>query len=160
MIPTSANARSTRLFLGFVAGALAMLIFHQTALQLLYWAGLASNPAFRLSAVPPFNVPMVVSVTFWGAIFGGLLSLMPRRSGNAAFRGLGYGAFALLMTWFVVRPLAGHPVAFGWHPQPMLLSGIASLAWGFGLALIQPILSPRCLVQRSKAWARHHHLAT
>ncbi len=73
---------------------------------------------------------------------------------------LACGLFALLMTWFVVRPLAGHPVAFGWSPRPMILSAIASLMWGFGLMLIQPILSPRCLLQRSKAWARHHHLAT
>src|SRR3954447_26047731 len=68
MISTSANAVSTRLFLGLVAGALSMLLFHQTTLQILYWVGAASNPAFRLSIVPPFNVPMIVSVTFWGAI--------------------------------------------------------------------------------------------
>ncbi|HVY13938.1 MAG TPA: hypothetical protein VHB27_01830 [Rhodopila sp.] len=117
------------------------------------------NPAFRLSVVPPFNVPMVASVTFWGAIFGCIVSILPKPPGGAAVRALIAGLFALLMTWFVVRPIAGHPVAFAWHPRPMALSALASLAWGIGLALIQPILSPRCLLQRSRAWARHH-LAT
>jgi hypothetical protein len=69
------------------------------------------------------------------------------------------GLFALMMAWFVVRPLAGHPTAFGWQTRPMALSLIANLMWGFGVVLIQPVLSPRCLLARSRAWAQHH-LAT
>ncbi len=82
MISSSANAVSTRIFLGLVAGALSMLLFHQTTLQLLYWIGLNSHPAFRLSVVAPFNVPMIVSITFWGAIFGAVVSvIVPRHLG-------------------------------------------------------------------------------
>ncbi len=49
------------------------------------------------------------------------------------------GLFALMMAWFVVRPLAGHPIAFGWQSRPMVLSLIANLMWGFGVILIQPV---------------------
>jgi hypothetical protein len=159
MTPASAYARSNRLFLGLIAGALSMLLFHQTTLQVAYWVGLSSHPAFRLSVVPPFNVPMVVSLTFWGAIFGCLISALPKFPGGLLVRGLIAGLFAVLMTWFVVRPIAGHPIAFGWAIRPMVLSALASMAWGLGLMLIQPILSPRCLLARSRAWAQHH-LAT
>lgn len=136
-----------------------MLLFHQTSLQVLYWVGAASHPAFRLSVVAPFNVPMVASITFWGAIFGAVISMLPRAPGGVIIRGLMAGLFALLMAWFVVRPLAGHGMAFGWHARPMILSAIANVIWGFGLVLIQPVLSPRCLLRRGQSGA-HHHLAT
>ena len=160
MISPSANAFSTRLFLGLVAGALAMLLCHQPALQILYWCGLIEHPAFRLAVVPPFHVPMLVSVTFWGALFGAILGVMPRMPSWLATRGLVNWLFGLAMLWFVVRPLAGHGIAFDWNPHAMAASAFASLAWGFGVALIQPVLHPRCLLQRSRDWARQRHLAT
>jgi hypothetical protein len=160
MISPSANAFSTRLFHGLVAGALAMLLFHQTSLQLLYWCGLIQHPAFRLANVPPFNVPMIVSVTFWGALFGAILGILPRMPTRISTRGLINALFGVTMVWFVVRPIAGHGIAFDWHPHAMAASAFASLAWGYGVALIQPVLHPRCLLQRSRDWARHHHLAT
>ena len=65
----------TRIFLGCIAGAIAVLVFHQTTLQLLFWCGLAPQAAFRVAVVPPFNAPMVVSITFWGAVYGGVFGL-------------------------------------------------------------------------------------
>lgn len=150
----------TRVFLGCVAGALAMLMFHQTTLQLLFWAGIAPQAAFRFAHVAPFNVPMVVSLTFWGAIYGAVLGLgspwLPR---SFITRAITAGVFALLMAWFVVRPLAGYPVAFGWEAAAMLRSVGANLMWGLGFALIVPILNPRCLISRGRTWA-DRHLAT
>lgn len=156
MISTSANALSTRVFVGLVAGALAMLLCHQTTIQILYWCGVVARPAFRLALVPPFNAPMVVSVTFWGALFGMVVGAMPRPAAGFLTRGLGAALFALLMAWFVIRPAAGHTVAWGWNPRLMAASGLANLAWGFGFAILHPALSPRCLLQRSRLWARRH----
>jgi hypothetical protein len=155
------HSPSTRVFLGCVAGALAMLMFHQTTLQAFYWSGLAPHPAFRIAIVPPFNVPMVVSVTFWGAVYGGLFGwVYPRLPGPYSLRGALAGVFAILMAWFVMRPLAGHPVAFAWKAEPMALSAAANLMWGFGCAAILPVINPRCLLERSRAWAASRHLAT
>jgi hypothetical protein len=149
-----------RIFLGCIAGAISVLVFHQTTLQLFFWAGLAPRAAFRFAVVPPFNAPMVVSITFWGAVYGGLFGLlMPRLPRPIALRALLAGLFAGLMGWFVVRPLAGHPVAFGWQPAAMLRSAAACFMWGVGITLILPLLHPRRLNGRRPAWDRRH-LAT
>ena len=154
------HSTSTRIFLGCVAGALAMLIFHQTTWQVLYWSGLTLHPAFRIAHVPPFNVPMVVSLTFWGAVYGGVFGwACPRLPGSLVVRGLLAGLFAICMAWFVVRPLAGHEVAFGWRASPMLFSAAANMMWGLGCAAILPLLNPRCMLARSRAWAAAHHIA-
>lgn len=46
MIPTS-----TRIYLGCIAGAISVLVFRQSTLQLLFWLGLAPPAAFRVAAV-------------------------------------------------------------------------------------------------------------
>ena len=69
------------------------------------------------------------------------------------------GLFALLMSWFVVRPLAGHPIAFGWQVVPMLRSAAACLMWGIGIVLILPLLLPRELSGTRRGLNRRH-LAT
>jgi hypothetical protein len=154
------HAASTRIFLGGVAGAIAMLMFHQVTLQVFFWCGLTPQAAFRIAHVPPFNIPMVVSITFWGAVYGGVFGwFVPRMPGSLAIRGLLAGVFATLMGWFVVRPIAGYDIAFGWAYWPMLRSAAANLMWGVGVALILPLLNPRCMISRSRQWAQHH-LAT
>lgn len=151
---------STRIFLGCIAGAISVLVFHQTTLQLFFWCGLAPQAAFRVAVVPPFNAPMVVSITFWGAIYGGIFGwLTPWLPRLVLIKALVAGVFAMLVGWFVIRPLAGHPVAFGWQLAPMLRSAAACGMWGLGFTLILPILLPRGLNRARQAWDRHH-LAT
>jgi hypothetical protein len=135
---------TTRVFLGCVAGAIAVLVFHQTTLQAFYWFGWAPQPAFRMANVPPFHAPLVASITFWGAVYGGIFGLLlPFLRGPAWLRSIGAGLCAMALSWFVFLPLMGHPAAFGWHVQPMLRSFIAYQMWGHGLTLILPLLLPR-----------------
>jgi len=149
-----------RIFLGCIAGAISVLVFHQTTLQLFFWLGMAPQAAFRVAVVPPFHAPMVVSITFWGAVYGGMLGLLaPYLPRPILVRGLLAGLCAMLIGWFVVRPLAGNPMAFGWHVQPMLRSAAASCMWGIGVTLILPLLHPRGLNRGRRAWDRQH-LAT
>jgi hypothetical protein len=151
---------STRIYLGCIAGAVSVLVFHQTTLQLFFWCGLAAQAAFRVAVVLPFHAPMVVSITFWGAIYGGVFGwLTPRLPRLALARALLAGLFALLMGWFVVRPLAGHPVAFGWQVAPMLRSAAACMMWGIGVTLILPLLLPREITGSRRIVGRQH-LAT
>ena len=145
---------STRLFLGCVAGALSVLVFHQTTLQLFFWSGWAPQAAFRIAQVPPFNAPLVVSITFWGALYGGVFGLLaPRVNGPLGLKGIVAGVCAMTLGWFVFLPLMGHQAAFGWNPWPMLRSFVAYQMWGFGLTLVLPLLHPRRLDGRSKNWS-------
>jgi ABC-type enterochelin transport system permease subunit len=135
---------STRIFLGSVAGAISVLIFHQTILQVFFWVGLAPQAAFRVAHVPPFNMPMVVSITFWGAVYGGLFGLVaPRLKGRLWLNGMALGMCAMLIAWFVFLPLKSQPMAWGWEAWPMARSLIAYLLWGAGVGLILPLLHPR-----------------
>ena len=145
----------TRIFLGCVAGAVSVLIFHQPTLQVFWWLGLAPQAAFRVAHVPPFNMPMVVSITFWGAVYGGFFGLlMPRLRGPVWLNGLPLGLCAMLVAWFVFLPLKGQPAAFGWQAWPMLRSLIAYGLWGFGTAIILPLLHPRRMSARRSPWVR------
>jgi hypothetical protein len=147
---------STRIFLGCVAGAISVLTFHQTALQIFFWLGLAPQAAFRIAQVPPFHAPMVASITFWGAVYGGLFGwVAPRLKRPLWVNGLAAGLCVILMSWFVVRPLAGNPVAFGWQTPAMLQSFTAWELWGAGLGLVLPMMLPRRLCGAQSSLDQH-----
>jgi ABC-type uncharacterized transport system permease subunit len=148
---------SNRVFLGCVAGALSILVFHQMTLQIFYWLGWAAHPAFRIAHVPPFNAPLVASITFWGAVYGGVFgSLSSSTKGPLWLLGMIAGLCAMMLSWFVFLPLMGHPMAFGWEVGPMLRSFTAYQMWGLGLSLVFPLLFPRSIVRRSGNWQRHN----
>jgi hypothetical protein len=143
------NALSTRVFLGSLAGALAILIFHQTTLQIFFWLGLSAQASFRIAHVPPFNAPLVVSITFWGAVYGGLLGLvLPWTRGPLCAKTAVTGMCATGLSWFVFLPLMGQATAFGWHAGPMLRSFAAYQMWGIGVCLLLPLLHPREIARR------------
>jgi len=133
-----------RILLAFVAGFLAVLLFHQPMLALLHALGVTGASPYPMRPVPPLGVPQVVSQSFWGGVWGIVLALV------APFfpRGLGYwvaailfGAVALsLVAWFVVAPLKGLPMAGGGRPAAIATGLLVNGAWGFGTALLLPAL--------------------
>src|SRR6185503_21256274 len=54
----------------FVAGFLATLVFHQPVLWLLHLAGVTERMPYNMKPVPPFGVPSVISLAFWGGVWG------------------------------------------------------------------------------------------
>jgi hypothetical protein len=128
---------------GFVAGSLAVLVFHQGALLALHLAGLVAAPPWRLAPVPPFGVPAVLSAAFWGGIWGIALALLAPRFGRGR-HGAGYwlGALAFgaiaptLVAWFVVLPLKGLPAGGGFAWPGVLVGPVVNGAWGVGAALL------------------------
>lgn len=133
-----------RIFLGFVAGALAVLTFHQGMVELLYLAGLVPRMAFRVAPVPPFGVPLVLSLTFWGGLYGAVFAaLIPRLRAPLWLCGIGLGCVAALIALFVVAPLKGHAPAYGGAIWPIAKTFILTGAWGLGVGLIFPLLRPR-----------------
>lgn len=81
----SAAVRSWPATLGlwFVAGFLATLTFHQALIAVLHAAGVVPFAAWRFRPVPPFGVPSVLSLAFWGGVWGIVLAavqpVLPRR---------------------------------------------------------------------------------
>jgi hypothetical protein len=124
---------------GFVAGFLAVLIFHQGLWYLLHEVGMIppERPAWPLDPVPPFGVPSVISKAFWGGLWGAALApLLGRWRGEAYWAAwILIGAVALTVTaLYVVSPLKGEAVRALWPRlyYALLVNG----AWGFGTALV------------------------
>jgi hypothetical protein len=127
------------LILGFVAGFLATLIFHQGLWWLFNQIGVIppDRPAWPLDPIPPYGVPSVISKAFWGGLWGaGLALLLGPLSGTHYWAAwILVGAVALTaVAFFVVAPLKGQPIPPLWprFASGLLLNG----AWGFGMALL------------------------
>jgi hypothetical protein len=124
----------------FLAGFLSTLVFHQGLLALLHASGATDRKAFTMAPTPPLGVPAVISLAFWGGIWGILLWLAIRSSAGAAYWLLAIVLGALapsIIAFFVVFPLKGQPVAGGWQPAILVGALLLNGAWGFGVALFQ-----------------------
>ncbi|MGM0563430.1 MAG: hypothetical protein ACQES2_03780 [Pseudomonadota bacterium] len=121
-------------FKAFISGFLATLIFHQGLFGLLYLAGAVPQPPFNLDPVPPLGVPAVISLAFFGGLWG--LPVWALIRGKAAgaywsiatvFGALGPTAVAML----VVFPLKDLPVSAQTWVGGLILNG----AWGMGVGV-------------------------
>lgn len=140
------DSAATRACLGFSAGAIAALLFHQGLAELFDQFGIGRHAAFRLVATWPFGLPAVVSLSFWGAMYGIALALLAPRLRRPAWQvGLALGAVAGCVTLFVVLPLKGAPVAHGGALWPVARTLLLTMSWGLGAGLILPLLQPRPL---------------
>lgn len=141
MVKSSSNIMFLeRLLLGFIAGFLATLIFHQLSLAVLWGIGLAPFPPFSIAATKPFNLPVVFSLSIWGGLWGILFALIDRlftRYGNYWFIAFLFGAILpSLVALLVVLPLKGKPMGGGWHAPLLVTALIINGAWGIGTGLI------------------------
>ena len=101
-------------------------------------AQLVPRPAFSFAATPPFGIPQLWSLAFWGAVWGVVLAIALARLDGARLivAALIFGAvFPTLVAWFVVAPLKGQPVAAGWAPAAMAIGPIVNAAWGLGTGI-------------------------
>lgn len=132
--------RATQWVIAFVAGFLATLIFHQGLLGLLHLAGATPMAPYSMKATPPWGVPQVVSLAFWGGVWGWALWLAVRSvdgSWSYWLTALIFGAVApSAVALFVVLPLKGQPVAGGWNPTLLVGALLLNGAWGLGTALL------------------------
>ena len=137
-----------RVFLGFIAGAIAVLTFHQGMVAALHAAGWVQFAPYPTAPVPPFGVPRIADLCFWGGLYGGAFGLaMPRFTWPAWLNGLILGVIAALVGMFIVAPLKGLPIAGGWAPANILRSLVINGFWGLGVGIILPLLMPRSLVR-------------
>ncbi|MDZ7829813.1 MAG: hypothetical protein U5K33_10120 [Halofilum sp. (in: g-proteobacteria)] len=119
----------------FIAGFVATLVFHQGLVAILHAVGLVPFAAWNMVATEPLGVPAVISLAFWGGIWGIVLWLLIRRSRGTrrwllalAIGAIGPTAVALL----VVFPLKGISVSLAMVPFGLILNG----TWGVGTLLL------------------------
>ena len=79
---TSASASQRKMILAFVAGVLAVLVFHQIAASLVNWC-------VQWNLIPPFSVPQVVNQ-----------QVINQQVINQSFRG---GVWILVFAWLAPR---------------------------------------------------------
>ena len=136
--PQATPDLSRWLIVGFLSGAVAVLVFHQGAFALLHAVGLTPRSPYPMTATAPFGIPAIWSLAFWGGVWGVVLAatfarLHPNRLIVAATI---FGAVApTLVAWLVVAPLKGQPMAAGFAPMAMAIGPIVNAAWGLGTGL-------------------------
>ena len=127
------------ILLAFIAGFIAVLVFHQGMLQLLVAIGLTERSVFPGASTAPFQVPAIWSAAFFGGLWGIVLVSVHQYFGKGArywSLALLFGALGpTLVNWFIVMPLQGAPLGGGWQPAGMLTGLLVNAAWGLGTAI-------------------------
>lgn len=120
----------------FLAGALAVPLGHQLMLWLLLAVGFTDRKPFPMEPTAPFGVPQLISLAFWGGVWGVLLGLFLEKAlrGRWFWPGAAlFGAIApTLVAGFVVAPLKG--MAAGGDAKLAVLGLLVNLAWGLATA--------------------------
>jgi hypothetical protein len=151
---------STRLVIGFAAGALSHLMFQGSLGTIYHLVGLIPGLPWSLDPVAPLGVPRSASLAFWAGLWGILFGALQPQLG-ARLGALGSGFFlalaALVVRWLIVLPLKGEAIAEGFVPQTMLVFIGFHLAFGIGVALLYAGIS-RALDKPAAATAAEHYI--
>lgn len=133
----------------FIAGFVSTLTFHQGLLWLFIAAGvIPSGTPWNMSPVSPFDVPSVISLAFWGGLWGMLLWLLIRRALAAGYY---VGAAILgaigptLVYLFVVQWLKGQTMTEIFDGLSMARVGVGLALngfWGLGVAVFMRLMHP------------------
>ena len=121
----------------FVAGALAVPLFHHAMLALMNAIGFLDRAPYSFAPTKPFGVPEVISLSFWGGVWGLILMLVVSRMRGPKFWivSLVFGAIApTLVAGFVVAPLKG--MAVGGNAKMAIAGFLINGAWGLGTAAL------------------------
>jgi hypothetical protein len=127
------------LLLGFAAGFISVLVFHQGVIWLMHAAGLLPNPPFPVRAVPPLGVPQIYSLAFWGGVWGVVIAAIhwARPGWHPVLVGLVVGAVGcVLVAYTLVAGLRGQPLMGGWDPSRWWRSVAINGAYGLGAGLL------------------------
>src|SRR5262249_15944148 len=129
---------------GFIAGAVAFLIFRQLGFMLLREIGvIKGGSSYSMAATKPFGVPSVVSLVFWTGLWGIVGTfVVPRLAGIPSV--VGWILFAAivptLVNWFIVAPLKGAPLGNGFAMPGVVVAPLVYGFWGFGMWLVMRLL--------------------
>jgi hypothetical protein len=132
------------LLVGFIAGAVGVLIFHQAGFWIANELGYARATLYNMRPLPPWGVPTIISQAFWGGLWGIAAACLVPRLPRPLDGVLGWILFAAIVVtpvnWFIVLPIKGLPVGNGFRmPGPIVLPLVYAL-WGLGMWLIARLM--------------------
>jgi hypothetical protein len=125
--------------IGFVAGALSVLIFHQLGFWIANELGYTRAALYNMRGVPPWGVPTIVSSAFWGGLWGIVAAFLVPRLPGALGGVLGWILFAAVVV-AIVNWTVGLPIKSGRFNMPgmpiLVVLPLVYGLWGFGMWLI------------------------
>lgn len=134
--------RPVWLLKAFVAGFIATLVFHQGLFAVFHAAGMVPVPAYNMTPSAPLGVPAVLSLAFWGGVWGWPVAWLIRSDAGALYwlKAVVLGAIGpTVVAMLLVFPLKGFPVDAKTVVGALLLNG----AWGLGVGLLMRLMAPR-----------------
>lgn len=133
---------SSRAIIGFVAGALSVLTFHQGMIGILHALGYLGWTPFPTNRIPPFGIPLWADLAFWGGVWGAVYAVATVRFRAPSWlQGILLGVAAVLVYKLVVTPLKGGSIHGGWTIGDLWIPLVINCFWGWGVSLLLPSLS-------------------
>ncbi len=133
------------MMLGFFAGFIAVLIFQQPVVALLYGLHATSSAPYSADLTLPLGVPYVWALAFWGGVFGVVLGGIDGRfpAGAGLWRSVAlYGAFVpTALQWILTLALPHRPLGGNWTVGNIITPFLANAVWGMGAEAILSGLS-------------------
>jgi hypothetical protein len=143
------NLSVRTLVIGFVAGAISVVVFHQGMVLLLYFMGQTPNFPWNLTAMKgPYPIPTLVNQMFWGGLWGVGFAAVGHMIPIAhnILRGVVFGLLGpFLLGNGLLVPLLKSTGQFFWTwPAPRyMVGGLIGAAFGAGLAVVMRAISKR-----------------
>lgn len=115
-----------------------MLVFHQGLILILHAVGSLPFTPYSLKGTAPFGVPQVVSLAFFGGLWGiALILIMEKiRGADRLWIALIFGGvLPPLAAAFIVTPLKGGNIADWFEWRHILFGFVINGVWRLGTAL-------------------------
>lgn len=123
----------------FISGFVATLVFHQGIIWILHTAGVIPFAPFNMAKTAPFGVPSVISLSFFGGLWGVLIwkLVFKDRGMKHWMKSIIFGAIGpTAVAFLVVFPLKDIEVKMIMIPVGLVLNA----AWGFGNSFFMKIM--------------------
>jgi hypothetical protein len=132
------------IIVGFIAGFLSVLIFHQLGFHIANELGFGRSVIYNMRPVPPFGVPLILSAAFWGGLWGIVGAFIVPRLPVWLDGPTGWILFAgvvvTLVNWFIVLPIKGAPIGNGFKLPGVIVVPLVYAFWGIGMWILIGLL--------------------
>jgi hypothetical protein len=126
------------IFIGFIAGFISTIVFHQGILEILFQLGIIPTAPYSMIATKPFAIPGFISLAFWGGVWGIIPAVILRHNSvkfSYWFKLFIFGGiFPPLCAALIVFPLKG--ILLNYNFTTITLMFMINAIWGIGTGII------------------------